>query len=1488
MSLDGISRARLIQLITLLTLVVTCTSFLAISSAFAAPLQPSTLLPSPSLAHPGEEPEGERQPARRIPGSYIVVFKDSVEHPSNLADAQTEAPGRDLGLVYRHALKGYSAELPTTAVEALRANPQIKYVVPDHKVEVFAQTVPTGIERTSDTQNETAAIDGVDTRVNADVAVIDTGIDYTQPDLNVYKRADCVPASQGAPVECIEGAGTDGFGHGTHVAGTIGAIDNGSGVVGVAPGVRLWAVRALNSEGRGQESWILAAMDWVTAHASEIEVANMSLGGGYGGGKDPLTEALETSVNAGVVYVVSAGNEAEDVKYVSPARAPAAITVGALADYDGKPGAKSGTTCRQEVGADDTMATFSNYGEGVDLVAPGVCIYSTLPMGGSIFGKEYGYLSGTSMAAPHVAGAAALLASKSNPNSRADVESIRNQLVEAGSLNYSDTTPEPPSPLLYLGKDQLEPEVITGGTSSLTAFSATLTGGVAPKGIETEYKFEYGPTSSYGTVKPVPSGAIKAGAGYTRVSQAISGLESGVQYHFRLVTSNKEGTRTGKDETFTPYIDTVTTTATELGETKATLNGVQYLGDWPKGEPTEYKFEYGQTKAYGSKVSASEVKEFEDCEYECPEEQEVFGSQWAHALKPLTGLAKETKYHYRMVASNSLGTFTAGDQAFRTELWPKWTVSGEFKRELASIACSAVNVCMGIGGIHESESWNGTTAKTATYALNYPQGNNESLLDVSCVSATDCTAVGREGACAYGTECTKALLPMIMRWNGEKWTKQSVPALPGGSEEGYLKAVECTSATWCIAVGQYTKIEAGKPKWEYASMLWNGENWTFQALPKASYVEAPFSAPDITLNDVSCTSTSNCTAVGYETMHWNGSSWSSMAMPFPNVTLTSVSCSSPSACMAVGFSAFGEESAEEGAARRWDGKEWSVVHMGDLAKPGREARVDNVSCAAAWSCVAVGWGSGRSVWDQNPFVTRWDGKEWAVEALEVGANLHGVDCESTSHCTVVGSTGTIETSDFAVPVPKPTVTTEAATAISQTEATLRAAVNTNNQPTSYFFEYGTTTGYGSKAPVPSAEAGFSQSPITVSQVINGLTANTTYHYRVVAQSEAGTAQSGDMTFTTLPPCKGGGGKCEWKSQTTPDFTTSSYNLSGVSCASATLCLAAGTDKLKAKPRAELWNGSAWSNMSWASTQATGATDIACGSTTTCMVVGGTEIGASEERVMAWSFKEEGGNWLKPGKTLPVPSGASRLILRSVSCSSATACTAVGSYYLATEKVFKPLVERWDGTSWALQTAPNPPSGGSETAMMGVSCASATSCVTVGTTGTLTVAESWNGTSWSLMTTPSPGTGESILEGISCNSSSACIATGLYKETGTGQHQKPLAERWNGAAWSVLSVPSPVGAEGDVTLKEVSCATTSYCTAVGKYSPIKEIGSESKTLTEYWDGAKWTVQASPNSSLKGNALTAVSCSSTIACTAVGNAQIVPGERFGEVSLAERYE
>jgi hypothetical protein len=147
--------------------------------------------------------------------------------------------------------------------------------------------------------NEAIRIDDKDNmRVDVDVAVIDTGIDYQHPDLNVVGRTDCVP-DNGDPeaAECIDGSGKDGHSHGTHVAGTITALDDGEGVVGVAPGARLWAVKVLADNGVGYTSWIIAGVDWVTAHAFQVEVANMSLGSQCP--NPALDEAIEASCRSG-------------------------------------------------------------------------------------------------------------------------------------------------------------------------------------------------------------------------------------------------------------------------------------------------------------------------------------------------------------------------------------------------------------------------------------------------------------------------------------------------------------------------------------------------------------------------------------------------------------------------------------------------------------------------------------------------------------------------------------------------------------------------------------------------------------------------------------------------------------------------------------------------------------------------------------------------------------------------------------------------------------------------------------------------------------------------------------------------------------------------------------------------------------------------------------------------------------------------------------
>jgi subtilisin family serine protease len=214
-------------------------------------------------------------------GGYIVVLHDSVAQPAAAAREITRQVGGRVGFIYQHALKGFSLTVPPQALQALKRHPLIKYVATDDIRYAFAQTVPTGIRRIFADANENIDIDGIDDyRVDVDVAVIDTGVDFEHPDLNVVGGVNC---SGGWPwnSSCAPGGDDDHY-HGTHVAGTIGAIDNGTGVVGVAPGARLWAVKVLNSRGSGYTSWIVAGIDWVAANAEIIEVANMSLGGsGY-------------------------------------------------------------------------------------------------------------------------------------------------------------------------------------------------------------------------------------------------------------------------------------------------------------------------------------------------------------------------------------------------------------------------------------------------------------------------------------------------------------------------------------------------------------------------------------------------------------------------------------------------------------------------------------------------------------------------------------------------------------------------------------------------------------------------------------------------------------------------------------------------------------------------------------------------------------------------------------------------------------------------------------------------------------------------------------------------------------------------------------------------------------------------------------------------------------------------------------------------------
>lgn len=359
------------------------------------------------------------------PARYIVMLASSETNVfAPLRRSRAQELAREVGAqpeqVYDTVLSGFAGHLTPRQVQRLLQTGQVAAIVPDRETRLAAQTIPAGVQRIGTLANTTAKIDGVDDPLPIDVAVLDTGIDPTHPDLNVVGGYDCSGS----------GSWVDRHGHGTHVAGIIGARDNGTGVVGVAPGARLWAVKVFADNGTGYASWLICGLNWVAGKAGTIRVANYSGGTSgtdtpnCGGTSDPLHQAVCRVVQAGVTLVVAAGNDGRDASNTIPAAYPEPITVGAIVDTDGQPGGLGPST---SYGADDTRASFSNYGAAVDLYAPGVSILSTVPGGG------YQRWSGTSMATPHVTGAAALYLAQNPGASPGQVRSFLTSVGETGA-----------------------------------------------------------------------------------------------------------------------------------------------------------------------------------------------------------------------------------------------------------------------------------------------------------------------------------------------------------------------------------------------------------------------------------------------------------------------------------------------------------------------------------------------------------------------------------------------------------------------------------------------------------------------------------------------------------------------------------------------------------------------------------------------------------------------------------------------------------------------------------------------------------------------------------------------------------------------------------------------------------------------------------------------------------------------------------------------
>ncbi len=385
------------------------------------------------------------------PTRWIVQLAEQ----ANVGDAMRSFRGRfgvRAGQRFGHVLKGFSASLTPAQQVALAADPRVTALVPDLPVHAADDPSPPPYPETPDEVQPgivrvgaTANPDRAGTDLDVDIAIVDTGIQPDNPELNVVGGYNCMSSNTSS--------WADDYGHGTHVSGIAAAIENGRGVAGVAQGARLWAIKVLDQHGGGSWSSVICGLDHVAGMrdadgGQQIEVVNMSLsGGGLSDDGDcgrTNTDLLHQAVcrlnDAGVTMVVAAGNDHHDAAANAPAAYDEVITVSAMADWNGEPrnapaGLPPSSDCTYTT-IDDGFASFSNYGPDVDLIAPGVCVLSTVPT------NRLDRMSGTSMATPHVTGGAALyyVAEANAGRPRPTPQQVRAALIANATTDWQTST----------------------------------------------------------------------------------------------------------------------------------------------------------------------------------------------------------------------------------------------------------------------------------------------------------------------------------------------------------------------------------------------------------------------------------------------------------------------------------------------------------------------------------------------------------------------------------------------------------------------------------------------------------------------------------------------------------------------------------------------------------------------------------------------------------------------------------------------------------------------------------------------------------------------------------------------------------------------------------------------------------------------------------------------------------------------------------------
>jgi sugar lactone lactonase YvrE len=448
------------------------------------------------------------------------------------------------------------------------------------------------------------------------------------------------------------------------------------------------------------------------------------------------------------------------------------------------------------------------------------------------------------------------------------------------------------------------------------------------------------------------------------------------------------------------------------------------------------------------------------------------------------------------------------------------------------------------------------------------------------------------------------------------------------------------------------------------------------------------------------------------------------------------------------------------------------------------------------------------------------------------------------------------------------------------EGTMNATVNAENEglATKYRFEYGPTTAYGKTAPASGyVKVGSELRNQLVHQRLTGLALGATVHYRVAATNSRKETMNGeDHTITPsewsagrVPLPAGSDQSSFGNALLSCSFTP--WACGGTSCPSPDECIAVGTYEssetigtyFRELPMANTWQNGQWSVKALPIPEGTGKTvamtGVSCASTSACLAVGYEENTAGKRVPVAERLNGSEG-W--SASAISPPEGAVEAGFQGVSCASASECMAVGLSVNSTGGLV-PYAALWSGGVWTVQSL-NPPEGGN-VALEGVSCPAAEYCVAVGyksegfELGGVT--ETWDGKSWSAVAAEAPPGGANFsFMGVSCASSTTCMAVGTYNAS---KGDAGLTERWNGSKWS-LQAAAETGVQEELT--GVSCPSAQECTAVGDYTP----NGRWVPMVQTWNGSAWSVQAlnTDAGGAPASEFHAVSCAGAGTCAAVG--------------------